>query len=730
MRFLSLLLKIVAGLIVLLFIFIGLGLLAGYYYLDPNLYKDEIIALVKEETGRTLVINSRIEKSIYPSLGLKLGEISLSNPEGYDASAQFFEIDEVQIGVRLMPIFSGRIEAEKIRLSGMRANLIKNEAGKGNWEDLLEIFTSEPDDSDVGDEDEVLMSQDPQETEEDSGESMAFFFQGIEFVNAGFSWSDATTGQNIKITDFDVVVPVDDLHQPFPIKTKGRFALNQPNMSGEMKLSTQVTLSKDFTKIDLDALDLMLQLKGDAMPSAGVDLKLGASVKVDTQSMKVDLNALTLALAGVEMNGEAHLTGKDPLAVKGKLTLAKTNPRALLTLFGHPLPKMKNANSVTSLAGEFSFAATPTKADLTINKLTLDSSELKGTLAVLLSDPLGYRFDIELDQFNMDDYLPEASTKEVEKPADSAPFALDPALVEMVRELNIEGQARVKKLIMSNLTFNNIVLSVSGKGGVIKLNPISADLYEGTFRGNSVFDFRQSIPTYTFKYDLNQFQVGPFSQDLIGEEKISGVAQLALDIKTNGMRLEEIKKSLNGQIGFEFKDGAVSGINIAQMIRTAQAKLKGLSVPEEKETKTTDFSRISGTIHARDGILENTDLSAYSPLLRVNGVGKLNLLADTVDYLLTTTIVGTAKGQGGADLDELKGISIPLRLSGPMLKPGISLDLKAALSQKALEGVKPKLDEARAKAEDEIEKKKKELEKKLQDKLQDKLPSKLKGLFN
>jgi len=88
---------------------------------------------------------------------------------------------------------------------------------------------------------------------------------------------------------------------------------------------------------------------------------------------------------------------------------------------------------------------------------------------------------------------------------------------------------------------------------------------------------------------------------------------------------------------------------------------------------------------------------------------------ETIDYLLTTKFVGSIEGQGGAGLGELKGIAIPVRISGTFASPSYTPDLAAALSEAA-----------KAKVEEKVEEKKEELKEDLKKKLGDKL---LKGLF-
>ena len=99
------------------------------------------------------------------------------------------------------------------------------------------------------------------------------------------------------------------------------------------------------------------------------------------------------------------------------------------------------------------------------------------------------------------------------------------------------------------------------------------------------------------------------------------------------------------------------------------------------------------------------------------------MLKQTLDYQLTVKVVGSLQGQGGAELDQLRGVPIPLRISGPVDDPKIGLDLAAALKTQAGQQVRQKAEETREKAEQKVQE---EVKEQVGDKVQDRL----KGLFN
>ena len=69
-----------------------------------------------------------------------------------------------------------------------------------------------------------------------------------------------------------------------------------------------------------------------------------------------------------------------------------------------------------------------------------------------------------------------------------------------------------------------------------------------------------------------------------------------------------MKKTLNGNAAFIFRDGAVKGVNIARMIREARAKLKGQTLPPSDEPEQTDFAELTGTVTFTNGLAKNPDL--------------------------------------------------------------------------------------------------------------------------
>jgi len=321
--------------------------------------------------------------------------------------------------------------------------------------------------------------------------------------------------------------------------------------------------------------------------------------------------------------------------------------------------------------------------------IKLDDSTLTGNIDVGSFAGPALQVRLDLDQIDLDRYLPAAAEGEQAK-AEAKPAKASDDPLAGLRSLELDGQVNVGKLKVKNLTITDMKVTVRAKDGVLRADPLQALLYQGKLSGRAELDARRKTPTVAVRNNLVGIQAGPLLMDLTGKDHLTGTGEVETDLRMTGMSDREIRNSLNGTARFAFRDGAVKGVNVAQLIRQAQAALSGGSAPEGLQQ--TDFSELSGSTRITNGVVDNQDLSAKSPLLRIGGKGQVNLPADSVDYLLTAELVKSLEGQGGAQ--DITGLPIPVRIKGPLTDPGYSVDLQSVLQSKVKEQAKQKIEEA------------------------------------
>ncbi len=131
---------------------------------------------------------------------------------------------------------------------------------------------------------------------------------------------------------------------------------------------------------------------------------------------------------------------------------------------------------------------------------------------------------------------------------------------------------------------------------------------------------------------------------------------------------------MGGAARIKFVDGAIKGVNLAEIARTIQSALTGSAIGGAAKT---DFAELSGSFAIRQGVAGNRDLKLLNPFVRLNGAGIIDIGEQTMDYRVEPKAVSSIKGQGGQS--NLGGIGIPFRIKGPWSNLSYSPDLSGVL---------------------------------------------------
>jgi AsmA protein len=711
------LLKIILGLVALLVAIIVIAAVVLPMVVDPNDYKDEIAATVEKQTGRTLSIEGDITLSVFPWLGLDIGPTQLSNAAGFDAP-YMARMEAVQVRVKLLPLLRKQLEVDTLRLSGLRLNLGKDPQGQTNWADITAHLEKE------GEE-----APQPDEATDRTGDGSGaqaldrLAIGGIEVSDAQLHWDDRSTDSRYDINELSFTTGAIEPGEAFDLDLHFQMAATQPPVNGHIELGGDILVATGLDAVTITAATFGLDLKGEGVPGGDLSAAMRTDVKLDMAAQTLSLSGMTLETEGLNITGHVDgtaISGEDP-QFKGVLTLAPFVPRELLQALGQEQPQTADSAVLGKADATMTWDASLQHFAATALTLHLDDSTLEGNARVDGFEAPAITFTAELDQFDLDRYLPpaaeeDAGSKNGEKQAaETAAAGSDELPLETLRGLNLNGRLGVGRLHAFNLDSRDIEIQVKARDGVLKISPLGANLYNGSVQADVTLDARKDTPRFSVNETLTGVQAGPLLKDLTGKEQLLGTANVKANLSGTGLSPEKMRQTLNGTAGFEFTDGAVKGVNIAALIRSARAKIKGEPAPEQTESNQTDFALMKGTATVTSGEVKNDDLLLKSPLLRITGAGNVSLPKETIDYTLTTKFVGSLKGQGGEEMGELRGVSIPVHVGGTFSKPTYAPDLAAALS-----------DAAKAEVEKKVEEEKQKLQKKLGDELSDKL---LKDLF-
>ena len=133
--------KIILSVIAVIAFLLVITIFTLPFFVDPNSFKPEIAAAVKDKTGRDLTVTGELKLSIFPWLGITSGPMVLGNASGFQEHP-FASLEESDIKVKLLPLLAKKIEISRIVVKGLVLNLEKNPQGISNWADLTTSDTT------------------------------------------------------------------------------------------------------------------------------------------------------------------------------------------------------------------------------------------------------------------------------------------------------------------------------------------------------------------------------------------------------------------------------------------------------------------------------------------------------------------------------------------------------------------------------------------------------------
>jgi AsmA protein len=737
MKILKYALIALAGLVVLA------GAVAAYVAatFDPNQYKPQIIQAVKDKTQRTLKLEGDIKLTFFPSIGASLGKASLTE-RGSDR--EFAAVEEARVSLKLLPLLSKQAVVDKITIKGLRANYVKTKDAKSNVDDLI---APEPASAPSSGGAEPGFGFDIAGVELTDAT--------IHYTDQAAGKTMTLSKLNLKTGRVTPGVPTDvelsihaqgdkpKLDLQTSLKTRVAFDPGKSVALENMTLDAKGTAAGIANLVVKAAGNLTAGLKSGEYTAS----KLTAAMTGDSGKDKLDvkLDAPKLAFAADKASGEkvmlvAKITGPEGATsanltvpgVEGTSQSFKTGPMALeldmkkgglsvkaridsplegnikgqqfnlpqlkasLTATGPDLPGKTVSGQLTGSAG-VDLARENARADIAGK---IGDSTIKGQVGVGDFSPLRLTFNLDIDQLDVDRYLSQQAAasgqgKPGQKPAAPAAQKPDkPFDLSGLKELNATGTLRIGSLKVNNVKASNVKLDLKAANGHADLSPLTANFYQGTLSSAISINAAPATPTFAVKHSMSGISVGPFLHDLASNDTLEGKGNVTVDVTTQGNTVGQLKKSLAGSAGMKLADGAVKGIDIAGSIRNAKAKLgalRGEHTQQADKSQKTDFSELTATFQIKNGVAHNQDLSMKSPLLRVEGNGDVNIGEDSINYLVKASIVGTLKGQGGRDTDDLKGLTVPVRLSGPLDAPSYKLDFAAMVTDSVKQSVKEQL---------------------------------------
>jgi len=729
--------KILAWLIAAFVAIFALGAVFLLLFFDANDFREEIASAVTKETGRALEIDGDVSIALFPWLAIEVGHTTLGNAPGF-GDKPFAEFDRAKLSIRLLPMLLRReIAVGTAELETLKLNLQSDTKGRTNWDDLT---------ADKGATD----------GETGGAAGQRFEVSGVDVTNTTITYDDRESGDTYVLSEMNMQLgALSASGQPVPAKGRFRFDVQPDAISGDAEIDTELSFDLSNGVVVFDGLAVEGTVEGIA--SSPTPMRFATDrIEVQTVNELVTMQPLDVRLLGIDIKADVEpFSYQAEVRPKAAIQMDAFSPRSLMHLLDVEAPETADPGALSRVIVDADAALKKNSIELSNVVIKLDDTTFKGALSVPRGSSSSYGFDLSADRINLDRYMApvDASTQGSGGSGGAGESVPTEIPADLIRSLQGRGKLLVATAQLSGMEFENVVLGVNATNGRLRMHPVTADLFGGSYSGDVRIDATGATPVLSVDENIEGVDLVDLARAMFNKENITGTIEGGFKLTGRGADMVAIQRSLAGNMSFVLSDGTYEGTDIWYELRRARALLKGGEAPTPELPAQTKFSSVSATGVVNNGVMRNEDLFAELPYMQLSGRGDVDLAAATVNYDLTARVLERPESLQGVTADELDEFTeavIPLKITGPISSPSVKPDIGKLVRGRIEEKIKDRFldrllrkkeqapaddepqDEATVDGEPEAEAVQEEPteEEPAEEDLEDQLKDKLKGLFD
>ena len=736
-------LKIIAAILLALVVLLALALFVITRVIDPNDFKPEISAAAQENANLDLTIEGDLSWTFWPSLGVNIGH---TEARIHDQPELFAGLDEIHVGVAVWPLFYGKVEMDAVSVHGLQLNLVEGPDG-ANWEQIGSSADAT-----------AANSADAENISDESASAMdiPLSIPSVNIHGANIRYRVLTDGTDITVENANISAQNISLDKPFTLQAALRYQ-DQSDIRIDTDLDTTLTMNLEKNIFQLNEFAINANIGGVTTLPIAVTAKMDVDAALDED--RVSIRNLIVDAAGTHTTGGMDINQlSGAMLFAGELHIAPFDANAALKAIGEEAIETSDEKALKNVSIDAIIGGP--ENSITAKSLTIkvDDSTITGSAALANIDSGKLVFDLTLDKFVADGYLPsetEESSSSNSNEKALASNAAEPILpplsdaellpLDDLRALIVNGKFNVGSLSYMGINASNMQFVVSAKDGVMKLSKADGNALGGNFNANATLDARTNTPTFALTTNVKTIQLQPVVEMALEEDLFTGVLDMDITFNSHGNSEKALVENAIGKTTFHLADGTVRGANLYNSLLGGINDLLG------------SYQQLSAFIPGQESGKLPMELSKDTRIIDLDGVARIEKEVAYIDKLAANLDRGTIDGKGFLNLRSeafdikigmkspditdnkyLKDQTWPLRCKGNLQgdaagwcrndKDGFKAIGKGVATQMAKDKIKDKFgidgegDSTEAVVKDAAKKK-------AQDELQKKLDEKLKGLF-
>jgi AsmA protein len=646
--------------------------------IDIDKYRPRIQAEAQEKLDRPVTLG-KLTLHVFP-LSVGIAGVTIGQAPGFPSQPPLATASNVSASVAFWSLLRGEPQIKSLQLTRPQIELIQNANGIWNFSNTK--APAQP----------AAPAPPPAAGKQPAAAPTQFTLDKVTITDGQIAVTDLKTKQpravydhiDAKLTDFAPGQPF-NLNLSAHLPGQGKQLLSLDAKIGPLQTGNAAATPIDghvaLEEASLASLGHFfsgaIPNKTDAVMSGKADLKsTGNSI-----SCKGDLTLKQVVIRGSKIS--------DP--IQANYDLAITRPQDLVQI---KAGELKLGTIPVSLSGTIDAGATPSNLNVRLNTQGAPLSDLAhiaGAFGVSLSPGTQVKGTLNADVMAkgpMSDpqFLGSLALKNLDISGGSSNVRAP----DLNMQLHGGATITASSITAQDIVLSNVRAEAKLTDGVIRLSPLTADLFGGKESGTWTLDTRPATPLCTVNakltgVDTNKLlsATSSLKNTLYGSLAADGNLSFALSSSTN------LARTLNGTVGFNVTNGELKNVNILKAL-SAVGKFTGTAAAQGKSG--TPLKRLSGNLNIRNGVSNTNDLVATLDEGSLSAKGVVNLADQGVNMHMTAVLTsGISKQVGGSAiggylnsaLANKKGeLVIPVLVTGNLSNPTFSPDVNAIAEMK------------------------------------------------
>jgi AsmA protein len=626
----------------------------GAMLVDVNRYRPRIQNELQAKLGRRVSLGE-LHLHLVP-FSIKADGLSIAESPAYPSAQPFATAQEVYVSAGLLSLIHGSPEVDAVTLSRPRIELMRSAAGIWNFSSLGSTAAANPAISLKPVQASAVQASDSANSSE-----TGLTLKKLVVTGGQVAVTDLKTGSPRTVyNNIDATLSNYAPGQPFYLDASIHFPGQGKELAsfhgrvGPLAPNAPITPINGQISIEEVALAGLNSITAGSIPPNTDAVATGHAMVSSIGSLLGAQGTLHLANAVIQ--------GKKvdlPIDTQYDLKIDRATDQISIAS-----STVKIGTTAVAVAGSMNGSTTPSTLNLNLSTVNASIAEL-ARLAAL---------------FGASNH--EAANGTVSANLNITGTTKTPAVQGAITAPNVQAEGFALSNVKSNLAMSN---------GVLTLNPLTANIFEGAETGTVTVDTKPAQPQCSVRLHFSGVDTNALLS-AISTAKNTLYGQLTADTDGSFAIVDSanLARTLNGTLNFNVVNGRLANVNILNELAKVGKFLN--AAPAQQSGNSTPLQKFAGTLAIQNGVANTSNLVAVLPEGSLTGAGTINLLNQALNLHVNAVMASSfSKAVGGnvvggylntALANKNGELVLPVIVTGTMAHPAFQPDVQAIAKMK------------------------------------------------